>query len=102
MGLEFEFDHAMQNIYHTAKRELNYNASIFWNMLAEHRGVLTAKKLINSDKPSEGYTYLWEKQRLDLTVEALVVENAKWHSLFEQSEIIKAKQRLSDYEYRLV
>jgi hypothetical protein len=43
--------------------------------------VVTAKYLINSINPSDGYTQLYERDRRDLTVEAIVVENTKWHPL---------------------
>jgi hypothetical protein len=32
-----------------------------------------------------------------LTVEAVVVENAKWHSLFTAEEIARSRKRLKDY-----
>jgi len=60
---------------------------------------LTAKYLINSRKPSDGYTNLWERGRLDLTVEAMVMENSKWHELFTSEELDKARRRLTDYGY---
>ena len=93
------FVKAMHGIYTTAKNELGYNARIFLRMLHEHDGLGTAKRLINAPQVSEGYTYLYEHKRLDLTVEALVVENEKWHALFEPSEIERARKRLEAYRY---
>ena len=89
----------MHGIYTSARNELGYNASIYLRMLHDHGGLGTAKRLINAPQVSEGYTYLYEHRRLDLTVEALVIENEKWHHLFEPSEIARARQRLQDYEY---
>lgn len=94
--LEQEFNLAMVNIYERAKNEANYVATRFNRVVAEHGGVATAKILINADRPSDGYTALWEKGRLDITVEALV-QNPKWASLFSTKEIEKARQRLNDY-----
>ncbi|MCF6113386.1 hypothetical protein [Mesorhizobium muleiense] len=91
------FDQAMFRIYETAKSEAGYTASVFLGMLGRQGGVLTAKQLINGTKPSDGYTALYERGRLDLTVEALVVENKKWHSLFSAEELARAKKRLQDY-----
>jgi hypothetical protein len=34
---------------------------------------------------------------LDLTVEAVVVEEPKWHSLFSKEELAKARKRFADY-----
>jgi hypothetical protein len=69
-------------------------------MLGDKGGLATAKYLINALKPSDGYTHLYERGRLDLTVEAMVVENPKWHPLFTGEELTKAKKRLVDYGYR--
>ncbi|WP_287182522.1 hypothetical protein [Mesorhizobium sp.] len=95
------FDQAMFRIYETAKSEAGYTASVFLGMLGRQGGVLTAKQLINGTKPSDGYTALFERGRLDLTVEALVVENEKWHSLFSAAELALAKKRLRDYGYQV-
>ena len=71
--LEEQFDRAMEEIYIRAKTEAKYTASIFHPMLCERGGLATAKYLINERQVSEGYTALWERGRLDLTVEAEVV-----------------------------
>jgi hypothetical protein len=42
---------------------------------------------------------LWERGRLDLTVEALVFDNAKFQSLFTAEEVEIARKRLVRYEY---
>jgi hypothetical protein len=94
------FDAPMFEIYHRAKSEAGYTASIFLNMLTDRGGVATAKTLINAAKPSDGYTKLFDLGRLDLTVEAMVVRETKWHSLFEPEEIEKAKKRLKEYRYK--
>ena len=100
MDLLKAFDKAMLDIYQRAKSEANYNASVFLQMLHKHRGVATARMLINSSKPSDGYTNLYSRGRLDLTVEALVVENSRWHPLFSEEELAIARKRLADYRYK--
>lgn len=94
-----QFDNAMFDIYRRAKSEAGYTANIFLEMLNRNGGLPTAKYLINAPKPSDGYTNLYERKRLDLTVEAVVVENTRWHPLFTPEEIEKAKKRLSAYGY---
>jgi len=96
---EKKFDEAMFEIYRRAKAEASYNATIFLKMLHERGGLSTAKYLINSEKPSDGYTHLFERGRLDLTVEAMVVENPQWHALFLREEIDRARLRLQKYNY---
>lgn len=99
MDLERQFDRAMMEIYVCAKNEAGYTASAFHRMISERRGVATAKHLINDPTVSQGYTALWERRRLDLTVEAVVHENPSWHSLFSPEELEKAKKRLAAYAY---
>jgi hypothetical protein len=97
--IEVQFNEAMFDIYRRAKAEAKYNATIFLQMLTDEGGLRTAKTLINAAKPSDGYTALYLRQRLDLTVEAVVIENSRWHSLFEPQELERARKRLQDYEY---
>ena len=97
--LEVQFDSAMMGIYQRAKSEAKYVATIFHQMLCDHGGLETAKRLVNDDTVSTGYTALWERGRLDLTVEAVIVDNEKWHALFSEAELAKARKRLTDYRY---
>lgn len=98
--LESKFEQAMFGVYRRAKDEAKYNATIFLQMLTDKGGVRTAKTLINAAKPSNGYTELHLRERLDLTVEALVTEGAQWHQLFEPEELERAQKRLDAYGYK--
>src|SRR6266446_164064 len=95
-----KFDAAMFDIYRRAKAEAGYNATIFLRMISDKGGLATAKYLINSPTPSDGYTHLYERGRLDLTVEAMVVEATTWHELFTESELARARHRLKQYGYK--
>jgi hypothetical protein len=94
-----EFDTEMLAIYQRALSEEKYKATRFLQMLHEHRGLETARMLLHSSKVSEGYTALWERGRLDLTVEAVIVDNQKWHQLFTPEELAICRSRLVQYEY---
>tara|TARA_R100000365_G_C2732182_1_gene62246 strand:+ start:136 stop:447 length:312 start_codon:yes stop_codon:yes gene_type:complete len=94
-----DFEKAMHQIYVRAKKEAGYNATIYLRMLHDRHGLGTAKALINSPKVSDGYTHLYERGRLDLTVEALIVENPRWHTLFTREEVETARDRLKKYGY---
>lgn len=96
--LEAEFDQAMFEIYRKAKEEVGYNAARFLQMLEEHRGLGTARILLHSATVSDGYVALWERGRLDLTVEALVT-STKFRPLFTPLELGIAVQRLQEYGY---
>src|SRR5258706_16365604 len=94
-----EFDEAMHDIYRRALKEAGYKASIFLDMLFKHGGLETARRLINSQKVSDGYTALWDRGRLDLSVEAVIIENPNWHALFSDDELENCRKRLKDYKY---
>lgn len=94
------FDQAMFEIYHRAKEEAGYNANIFPKMISDNGGLQAARTLINASRPSDGYTALYERGRLDLTVEAMIVENPIWHELFLPDELERAKRRLQQYDYK--
>jgi len=94
-----EFDQAMHDIYKRALSEAGYKASIFLKMLFDHGGLPTARRLIHSPHISDGYTALLKRKRLDLTVEALIFDNERWHPLFTQEELAICRKRLSEFEY---
>lgn len=94
-----EFEEAMVEIYRRALSEARYKASRFLSMVQDEGGVATARYLIHSPQVSEGYTALWERSRLDLTVEAMVLSNAKWHPLFTTEELERCSERLKAYGY---
>jgi len=93
--MEKQFHRAMAKIYEEAKKE-GYTASYFLRMLSEHGGVETARRLVNSDTPSEGFTRLWMMKRLDLSVESLILKS-EWKSLFDDEERERARVRLEKY-----
>ncbi len=89
----------MIQIYETAKRELDYNATRFLQMVSEQGGLATARQLLWSDTPSDGFTSLWEHHRLDLTAEDHVLR-AEFASLFSDDDREQALTRLKEYSWR--
>ncbi len=88
------------------------HANFGWNTLTCTEGVkygtvTTATRAENigstfirrHQSAASGYTALYIRHRLDLTVEAMVVKNPQWHSLFTDEELKKARKRLMDYGY---
>ena len=96
--VERRFGEAMFAIYREA-RDIGYTPSIFLRMLHEKGALQTARQLINALQPSDGYTRLWELERLDLSVEAVVHDNTEWHELFTQDELQRSEKRLADYGF---
>lgn len=98
-ALERRFDEAMMDVFRRAKTEAKYHAAQFHQMLLEHGGLKTARILLHKEEVSTGYTALWERGRLDLTLEAVILENPEWHPLFSADEMRIARDRLADYKY---
>jgi hypothetical protein len=98
--IENQFHEAMLNIYRRAKSEAKYNAQRFLQMVVDHGGLEAARMLINAEAVSDGYTALWERGRLDLTVEAMVLSAPQFHALFTENELAICRNRLADYEYQ--
>jgi hypothetical protein len=96
--LETRFHDAMLDIYRRAKAEAGYNAMRFLGMVSERGGIETARYLLHAPKVSDGYTALWERGRLDLTVEAVILEPA-WRALFSKAERQIAVARLREYGF---
>jgi len=96
--LESEFHEAMLEIYRRAKSEADYNATRFLGMVSERGGLETARFLLNAATVSDGYAALWERRRLDLTVEAAILV-PKWAPLFNDQERRIAVDRLREYGF---
>jgi hypothetical protein len=94
---EGEFHQAMVDVYHEAKKA-GYPANYFIQAVSNRGGLPTAKDLINSSTPSDGFTALWEMGRLDLSVEAQVLQGRFQH-LFTPRELDAARRRLADHGY---
>lgn len=95
---ERQFNEAMLDIYRRAKAEAGYNATRFLSMVVERGGLETARYLLHAATVSEGYTALWERKRLDLTVEAMILR-PEWQALFSDVERRIAVNRLREYGY---
>ncbi|WJH37118.1 hypothetical protein N6H14_16450 [Paenibacillus sp. CC-CFT747] len=99
--LTLKFHKAMLNIYQAAKRDLGYNANRFVQMLSSpQESIRTAKRFVVSPTPSDGFSELWRRGRLDLTVEALVGYHSEFESLFTEEEISAARNRLVKMGYK--
>jgi len=97
--LEQEFDQRMHQVHRDGKREAKFSAPLFAELLKQHGGLETARRFIHSPDYAAGFTALWERKRLDLTVEAVIVAEPKWHPLFTPEEIEICRKRLREYGY---
>ncbi len=97
--VDAEFARRMKAVYDRGREEANYNAAYFLSMLAQHGPRETAHKLLAARATSDGFAELWERGRLDLTVEAIVID-PKFSELFTPDEIEVARKRLEQFGYK--
>lgn len=99
--LETKFHQQMLCIYQTAKSDCGYHATRFHQMVNDRGGLATAKALLSSNQFPAGLTKLWECQRLDISMENLIL-TSPWNNLFTNGELAVAKKRLTDLGYSVV
>lgn len=97
-NLEQRFHEVMISIYDQARRDLNYKPTYLLQMVLEYGGVEAARRLLQKNDLSDGFTTLWVNGRLDLSVEAHVIK-PEYRSLFTAEEIAIAEQRLREVDY---
>ena len=69
---------------------------------AEKSGELVefAERLVSTEEPSRGFFILKKAERLDLTVEALVIDQTKpYRGEFEHAAVAASRRRLADHGY---
>lgn len=81
-----------------AERTIDYRPTYFLNMLGAEGGYQTARKLLIANKISDGFIKLSMHNRLDLSVEALVVES-EWRQYFDPILLSLAEKRLKQAKY---
>jgi len=94
--VERRFDGAMHEIYERAGHEVGYWATRYLQLLRRRGGIESARYLLRSTVTSDGYARLRDAGRLDLTVEALVLE-PEYAVLFTREELGRARDRLSRF-----
>jgi hypothetical protein len=97
--IERRFDAALMDSYRRTLRETGYEAKGFLAMFHGRGGLRTAQDLLHMDQVTDGYTAIWERDRLDLTIEALVLQ-PEWKELFNDEERAMARRRLEQYGYK--
>ncbi|KUP96514.1 GmrSD restriction endonuclease domain-containing protein [Thermobifida cellulosilytica] len=93
-----EFAQALRSVYTRARDEAGYTPTHLLSMIADLGPLGTARRLLHAPTVSDGFSALWERGRLDLTVEAVVCE-PRFAPLFEDREVEVARKRLSQFGY---
>ena len=98
MGLEAEFTQALEGTIEAAKSR-GYIPTYFIRMLSEHGGVETAKRLLAKSEPQTDLFEVWHLGILHQSMEAVICDNPRFHSLFNTTEIAEAHRRLEELNY---
>ena len=96
--IEQEFQEELEEACRIAIEQYGYRPKIFLRMMARHGARGAAKRLLSGNQWQEGFSRMWELNRLDLTVEAHVVK-LKYQELFETEDIAEARRRLAECGY---
>ena len=100
--LENRFESDLINKMNIAKKQCKYNPTRFLQTLYEMGGVATAKRLIEkaraTGKQTDGFTRLFLEGRLNLTMDASVVEE-QYRQLFTDDEIAYCRDSLQSAGY---
>jgi hypothetical protein len=96
--LQQRFEAALMDTNRRTLTETGYDAKRFLQMFFDIGGLRTAQELIATERVTEGYIAMWERDRLDLTIEALILQ-PEWHPLFTDTERQTARDRLKKYGF---
>lgn len=91
----------MIKIYRETDAQCNYRATGFFQKIQSDGAITTAKEIINNEELTEGFIKLAECNRLDLSVEALIVQE-KYKELFTPKERKICINRLKKHGYKEV
>jgi hypothetical protein len=97
-GPDGDFDRAVLEIIERCKAELRYHPRYFRVMVNQHGALGATRRLLQAPAVSDGFVSLWERNRLDLTVEALVID-PRFADVFTDQERTIAEKRLADFGY---
>jgi hypothetical protein len=97
MALEDQLTTELRGTYEAARKR-GYLATYFLQMLEEHGGKETAKRLLAKSEPQTGLFELWQLGLLHESMEAVVLQE-KFKVLFTDEELAEAHRRLEELGY---
>lgn len=80
------------------KKELKYTPRQFIALLGSEGGLATAQKLVRKEDMSYGTSELYMGNRLDLSLEALILES-EWIRYFDEELLAHAEKKLKKLNY---
>lgn len=96
--LEKKFDEQLIKNCEIAQKECGYNPTRFLQTVAKFGGVKTAKEIMRKGKVSDGFDKLQEAGRIELTMEATVIDS-KYGEFFTDDEVNSCYELLCEHGY---
>ena len=100
--VERQFEDQVMAVYENGQRVLGYNATRVLQKIRADGGLAAAKSWLRpkkKDKPTKGFLMLVDFGRLELSLEALVL-NDPWNTLFNEDELATIKKLLDQIDER--
>ncbi|WP_157047853.1 HNH endonuclease [Cellulosilyticum ruminicola] len=96
--LKKAFHQEMINLCKRRNQELKYKSTRLLDFINKYGGYEAAVKYITTESNVQDFTILWENERLDLSVEALITK-PQYTSLFLEDIVTYCDQKLKQYSY---
>lgn len=96
--LEKQFTEELIKKCEQSKGVNGYNPTRMMETIHKFGGVKTAKEILRKGRVSDGFDKLREAQKLELTMEATVIDR-KYGELFEDEEVNSCYELLCEYGY---
>ena len=96
--LKKAFHQEMITLYKRMTKELKYKSPRLMDLINKYGGYEAAVKYITTENNVQDFAVLWENERLDLSVEALIT-NAHYRDLFMDDIVKYCDRKLEEYSY---
>lgn len=96
--LKKSFHQEIINLYKKIMKSIKYKPTRLMDYINKYGGYEAAVKYISTESNVQDFAVLWEKERLDLSVEALITSET-YRSLFQEELVAFCDHKLKEYSY---
>ena len=97
--LKLELRDRLLELAREYKKVCGHAAIFFLNMLAQWEPDEIVRQLVLSQMPASGFMKLYERRRLDATVEYIAAYESKWRPILETEVTQAARRRLEKFGF---
>lgn len=92
------FHEDMLKLFKRTAKEVKYKPTRRLDLINKYGGYEAAIKMLPTDSNTFDFTLLWENERLDLSIEALITKE-RYQNLFPKEVVDFCQKRLDEYNY---